>query len=45
MNLINNTAMYMGRGTIGRKVRGIPENIFKDYQNYSLRQLYVARKM
>jgi len=25
--------------------KSIPENIFKDYQNYSLRQLYAARKM
>ncbi len=25
--------------------QSIPENIFKDYRNYSLRQLYVARKM
>ena len=25
--------------------KSIPENIFKDYQNYSLRQLYVARKI
>jgi hypothetical protein len=25
--------------------RSIPENIFRDYQDYRLRQLYVARKM
>jgi len=25
--------------------KSIPENIFKDYQNYSLRQLYVARQI
>ncbi len=32
---------------MGLKVlrKSIPENIFKDYQNYSLRQLYVARKI
>lgn len=37
-------ADFSGMGmTVLRK--SIPENIFKDYQSYSLRQLYVARKM